>query len=131
MKLILLLNFFAICLFSEHPTTKEIVKNSRMFNLPKIANEYNQEGILYAEKKDYKSASEYYSKSLDLKKEIGLEKSPSYAETLKLKAISEHKLNNSCFALKLIKEANQINEFLAISNKVNQSLQKDFESSCK
>lgn len=98
------------------------------------ANLYSAQGAIYHSKGMFSEAIQLYEESIKLRNELGLHKTPSYANVLFLQSIAEHKTGNSCKAKELAKKAIQLWKDLGHAEDANIAKHEglnEFESSCK
>lgn len=96
-------------------TVKELLAKTKVTDLPKLAVDFSTNASKFHAKGDFKNALLNYKKSIEIRKAIGLENSAGNANTLHLKSIVEHKLEDSCSAVSSIKEAIQVYKFLSMT----------------
>ncbi|MCX7999417.1 MAG: tetratricopeptide repeat protein [Leptospiraceae bacterium] len=98
------------------------------------ANLYSAQGAIYHAKGLFTEAVQLYEESLKIRNELGLQKTPSYANLLFLNSIAEHKSGNSCKAKDLAKKAIQLWKELGNLEDANVAKHEglsEFESNCK
>jgi tetratricopeptide (TPR) repeat protein len=110
-KILLIACFLGISspVFTEDLDTIEAsLKNSRPYKLPELAANLSALGSLYHKKGNYSEAVKKFEESLMIRKQLGLVRTPGYANILLLSSISDHKMGQSCKAFKKAQKAKEV-----------------------
>ncbi|MCX8000042.1 MAG: tetratricopeptide repeat protein [Leptospiraceae bacterium] len=131
--LAILISLNSFLAFDTEEFEKSFFQAQPKTNLEK-ANLYSAQGAIYHAKGLFVEAVQLYEESIKIRNELGLQKTPSYANLLFLNSIAEHKSGNSCKAKDLAKKAIQLWKELGHLENANIAKHEgltEFENTCK
>ncbi len=106
------LSIFSLLQADEFQKMKKHLDNAKPSNQTELALNLGAKGSLYHSQENYTEALKYYTQSLEIRKNLGMDRTNGYANILLLSAIAESKIGNHCSAAEKAEQVVQIHTHL-------------------